>query len=129
MYKLLILAFTLLNFSDVRAENIVYIGDFYKKDINSYQPISANEIKIFMENHPFNKRDIVVTNAGLNLSCSNYKTVQNQLELLKNKVSKIYLVKNYSCFGVNTHLKLECAKIKKCKLIEPYNIYQIGNVE
>lgn len=75
MYKLLILAFTLLNFSDVRAENIVYIGDFYKKDINSYQPISANEIKIFMENHPFNKRDIVVTNAGLNLSCSNYKTV------------------------------------------------------
>lgn len=123
MYKSLLVLLA-LSVPIVHAENVVYIGDFYKKGINSYQLFSSNEIKNFIEHHPFNKTDKVVTTAGLDLSCSNYKSVQEQLNLLKNKVSKIYLVRNYSCFGVDTHLKLECAKIKKCKLIEPYDVYQ-----
>lgn len=123
MYKLLILALLLLCSHLAQAQDVIYIGDFYKKGINSYQPFSSNEIKNFIQNHPFNKSDKVVTTAGLELSCSNYKSVKDQLNLLTNKVSKIYLVKNYSCFGAESHLKIECAKIKKCKLVEPYDVF------
>lgn len=118
-----IVTLLLLSISTSLSAQVVYIGDFYKKGINIYQPSSSNELKNFIQNHTFDKSDKVVTTAGLELSCSNYKSVKDQLNLLTNKVSKIYLVKNYSCFGVESHLKIECAKIKNCKFIEPYDAY------
>lgn len=81
-----IVTLLLLSISTSLSAQVVYIGDFYKKGINIYQPSSSNELKKFIQNHTFDKSDKVVTTAGLELSCSNYKSVKDQLNLFSKKL-------------------------------------------
>lgn len=119
----IIIALIVLSFSSAVSAKNVYIGSFYNKvDIHTNVIYKPKDIKDFIDSHEFKKSDRVVLSSGIENSCGDYHIVKDQIDSLSKKVSKIYLIRNQSCFGVSAYMKKVCEDNKQCEYVDLYEV-------
>lgn len=113
----------LLSIMNVTAKaDTIYIGDYtqyqakYLKNIDLHQ--SPKDVLNSLTSLDYKKIDNVVLSTGVSNRCADYKVAEAQIKFLASKNINFIVIKDKSCFGVESVLRKACESSTKCKYKE-----------
>lgn len=96
----------------------IYIGNYTQYEAQSYNRVhiakTPTSILALLKSTPIKKHDTIVLSTGISNGCASYNVVNQQIEYIASLNVKFIVLKDNSCMGSDSVLRIKCNEFKRC---------------